>query len=241
MRSSRPLACRSEARPDRSTPGRPCEDRAGLPTGTSTVADRQPLAPYPRPGRGNPWPCPAAGNLLTAREVRSRAGPHLPEPARKRRRKHRYAGKKKVARPGLEPGTPRFQAPAWVQATDQKDLQTSIIETSHLLSAERRIARSLRAFMQAFGPLDACRGPNEPCDGAPPAVLHFASSGSGSARTRLQAPLLDLPERRLADFEALGLEHAPKRSTMARLAAVALVGSCSLATTLTPVDARGAA
>ena len=33
---------------------------------------------------------------------------HLPEPARKRRRKHRYAGKKKVARPGLEPGTPRF-------------------------------------------------------------------------------------------------------------------------------------
>jgi hypothetical protein len=33
---------------------------------------------------------------------------HLPETARKRRRKHRYAGKKKVARPGLEPGTPRF-------------------------------------------------------------------------------------------------------------------------------------
>jgi hypothetical protein len=50
---------------------------------------------------------------------------HLPEPARTRRRKHRYAGKKKVARPGLEPGTPRFSVVTSKRPAGAKSLENA--------------------------------------------------------------------------------------------------------------------
>jgi hypothetical protein len=50
----------------------------------------------------------AVDRATFGRPTRKSPTHHLPESARKRRRQHRYAGKKKVARPGLEPGTPRF-------------------------------------------------------------------------------------------------------------------------------------
>jgi hypothetical protein len=71
-----------------------------------------------------------------------------PKPTKKRRRKRRFAGASEVARPGLEPGTPRFSVvrPAHLNSFDLQGIRWLLTQ-----SRGSGLSRTLRSFPGGYG------------------------------------------------------------------------------------------